>query len=1049
MHFDVIFIGDLRVPGGTARQLANQIRVLSAAGHSVGLVNVELPHARGRKPVERLIRARLAAGEALLVEEGLEDLSADLLVFENPRAFMLPGPPHLRVRARRALIAMHFPPRDGAGELTFDPMRVLRTCGAVTDAPLAWAATSALTRELFSRTYPDLPLMPGILPCIVFAEDFRVQRRRAPGARAVIGRHSRPQLDKWPADRRTLLQAYPAKDVDVVLLGADEQLRRLAGRYPANWRVYGFNDISPQALLQEIDFFVYHHHPRWVEAFGLATAEAMASGAVAILPPYMRANFGEGALYAEPAATASLVRSLHRDRKAYARQARRGMDFIRRHHSPEAYLRALKPLLGARSRRRAPPRPLRCDVLVLADLRLPGAEAARVAEEVQATAAAGYTVALLHCGSGKGGGRVRPEIDRLVRGGVATAVDGPARARLMVCYGVQPFLSLPERSAAGVEYAQLLVVLRELPVPAELGLLRRLADERLVWGAATRAVREQLEALEPGGTIIDWPALCAPQAPRTAARKLPALALVTAGIPDAASLKRVAGLFPQEGGPRVRLYGAPRDKVLATAPLPAGWETFKLHELPLGKLLDGADLLLCTASTPDAAAAQAMARGLPLVAVPQLRREFGEAALYSSEGGMAAAARKLLRNRKSYAAASRAAHARGLESHSPEAHARRLRGLLGKPAPRRARVARAPGRILMFSQNGVGLGHVVRQLAVSRHLSRRHEVLFCSMSQALEVIAAQGYHVEHLPSHVYSGVSYADWHGWARAQLEQMIDYYGVKAVVLDGSVPYLGLLEAVAPRPDVRLVWMRRPMWPATPESGKRLAQQRFFDLVIEPEEAAGESDQGPTVAHRDRALLVPPIRLLERDELLSREAACAALGLDPARPAVLVQLGSGTNHDVAQVTERIMAQARLHPGLQVALAEWHNSDQGMDLWPDALCLRGFPYARYFQAFDFSFAAAGYNSFHEIIDAGLPTAFVPNPREYMDMQGLRAGYAAARGAALVCDGSVAGVGAAFARLSDAAARAAMRKAMRRLRRPNGAAAAARAISDLVSGDAP
>jgi UDP:flavonoid glycosyltransferase YjiC (YdhE family) len=351
----------------------------------------------------------------------------------------------------------------------------------------------------------------------------------------------------------------------------------------------------------------------------------------------------------------------------------------------------------------------------------------------------------------------------------------------------------------------------------------------------------------------------------------------------------------------------------------------------------------------------------------------------------------------------------------------------------------------MFSQNGVGLGHVVRQLAVSRELSKSHDVVFCSLSQAIDVIAGYGYPVEYLPSHVYSGVNYADWHGWARAQLEQMIDFYDVGTVVLDGSVPYLGLLEAAAPRDDLRLAWIRRPMWPTGQESALRLAQQKFFDLIIEPEEAAGEKDTGPTVAHRERAVCVEPIRLFDKPQLLPRREAAKALGLDPDKPAVLIQLGSGTNRDIAELTDRIVTQARAREGVQVMIAEWLNANERLDLWPDVPCLQGFPYSRYYNGFDFSFSAAGYNSFHEILAYGLPTAFIVNPREYMDGQDARAAFADERGAGIACSGTPLEIAAAFDRLMDPAERKSMHRAMQKLARPNGAHKAAQAIARLAA----
>ena len=70
--------------------------------------------------------------------------------------------------------------------------------------------------------------------------------------------------------------------------------------YPPNWQVWPFNAIPPERFLSTVDFFVYFHHSQWVEAFGRSIVEAMASGAVAILPRQFETLFGEGAIYAEP-----------------------------------------------------------------------------------------------------------------------------------------------------------------------------------------------------------------------------------------------------------------------------------------------------------------------------------------------------------------------------------------------------------------------------------------------------------------------------------------------------------------------------------------------------------------------------------------------------------------------------------------------------------------------------------------------------------------------------------------------------------------------------
>ena len=48
---------------------------------------------------------------------------------------------------------------------------------------------------------------------------------------------------------------------------------------------------------------------------------------------------------------------------------------------------------------------------------------------------------------------------------------------------------------------------------------------------------------------------------------------------------------------------------------------------------------------------------------------------------------------------------------------------------------------------------------------------------------------------------------------------------------------------------------------------------------------------------------------------------------------------------------------------------------------LRDYPNSLYYNAFDFSVQAGGYNSFHEMRNLGLPTLFYPNMNTGMDDQ--------------------------------------------------------------------
>lgn len=350
---------------------------------------------------------------------------------------------------------------------------------------------------------------------------------------------------------------------------------------------------------------------------------------------------------------------------------------------------------------------------------------------------------------------------------------------------------------------------------------------------------------------------------------------------------------------------------------------------------------------------------------------------------------------------------------------------------------------LMVPSNGVGLGHVSRLLAISRRLSGRIEPVFCSLAQVAPVIEGFGYRAEYIPSQGDTCAEPEAWDDWFGYQLEEAMDLYGPSVVVFDGNIPSPGLMRAVLSRGGTKLVWVRRAMF--TMAAAPFLEMARFMDLVIEPGEIAADRDTGPSVARRGEALQVDPITLLDRDEVLPRDAARRDLGLAPDAPAVLVQLGAGASRNLAALIGAVMEELAPFVDLQIVLAEWENSAVQPRGWPRARLLRGFPLSRYFRAFDFSVSAAGYNTFHEVTAAGLPTIFLANRHPMMDNQGARAAFAQDNGMAFdLPEDQLSHFPALVQALMKEEVRGYMRAQSEALVRGNGAQAAAAAIIELA-----
>jgi hypothetical protein len=195
-----------------------------------------------------------------------------------------------------------------------------------------------------------------------------------------------------------------------------------------------------------------------------------------------------------------------------------------------------------------------------------------------------------------------------------------------------------------------------------------------------------------------------------------------------------------------------------------------------------------------------------------------------------------------------------------------------------------------------------------------------------------------------------------------------------------------------------------------------------------------------------VGPVLYLDQDETIDRATARAELGLDQDHVTALVQLGAGNINDVTSDVGAIvdrLGKANVQTCVtRSVIADTHHA-------PDHVrSISVYPLARYLRAFDFAVAASGYNTFHELISAGVPTIFLPNLETSADDQLARADFAASVGAALcVPEVTAAALDDAVRTMLDPEERARMTERCLERSEPNGAADAMSAIETLIDGE--
>ena len=354
-------------------------------------------------------------------------------------------------------------------------------------------------------------------------------------------------------------------------------------------------------------------------------------------------------------------------------------------------------------------------------------------------------------------------------------------------------------------------------------------------------------------------------------------------------------------------------------------------------------------------------------------------------------------------------------------------------------------RVLLVTTNGSGVGHLMRLLSLARRAPAHIDPVFLTFSQGGKVVDDAGYLVEYLASRPISGARSVVWHPMLRERVNELIERYDARAVVFDGTWPYQGLLDAAADQPQTRLVWSRRAMWkPAVTNDVLDLETDRF-DLIIEPGEFAAEEDRGATVARRDEAVRVGPITYLGLEELYSREQARAELGLDPDRPAALVNLGAGNINDLSSLLGRVVNRLAAEPDLQVCVTRSIIADRDQSLPANVRTISVYPLARYLHAFDLAVAASGYNSYHELLLAAVPTAFIPNLDTSSDDQAARSRFADRVGVGVdVPEPTDAAIDRAARILLDPERRRRMHERAVARRLDNGAQAAMQALTEVM-----
>jgi UDP-N-acetylglucosamine--N-acetylmuramyl-(pentapeptide) pyrophosphoryl-undecaprenol N-acetylglucosamine transferase len=313
-------------------------------------------------------------------------------------------------------------------------------------------------------------------------------------------------------------------------------------------------------------------------------------------------------------------------------------------------------------------------------------------------------------------------------------------------------------------------------------------------------------------------------------------------------------------------------------------------------------------------------------------------------------------------------------------------------------------RILLYSVNGTGLGHLTRQLAIARWLRRlcdgldlSAQILFLSCSEADFLLSAEGFPSVKVPSRAVlraAQLSDRSAAGLIRSVARSTISELKPHAMVVD-TFP-TGTFDELLPalgRKSTRKVFTYREQ---RVEHADRIPYDRLlahYDLMLFPHQE-GEFEVPFQLPAGLQTCWTGPIVLGEEADLLPREAARKALGLPKNKTVAYAAAGGGGDRGVTRWLDLVRGVLGEFPELHLVLGAGPLSKGNLPMAKGLTWLRDFPASKYFRGFDFAVSSTGYNSAYELARFGVPAILYPQERQ-ADDQGRRAERLASGGAAI------------------------------------------------------
>jgi UDP-N-acetylglucosamine--N-acetylmuramyl-(pentapeptide) pyrophosphoryl-undecaprenol N-acetylglucosamine transferase len=292
-------------------------------------------------------------------------------------------------------------------------------------------------------------------------------------------------------------------------------------------------------------------------------------------------------------------------------------------------------------------------------------------------------------------------------------------------------------------------------------------------------------------------------------------------------------------------------------------------------------------------------------------------------------------------------------------------------------------RWLFYAVNGLGLGHLTRLVGLARQIKQRSpeaQFLFLTTSEAEWLLWQEGFASVKVPSLTAcrrSGLRHSTYSCLLHTVVVNTIAAFRPHVLVVDTFPAGSGQELLPVLRWDGRQVFIYREQRSSICQDAWFQNVLKLYDLILIPHNPQEVSLPLPEEVPVE---WVGSMLIRSKTESLTRQEARQRLQLPPEGLLLYVGFGGGGDPEYEQLRHWVLEQATNFP-------QWHfvyslpplGRVVPVSEQPNVHCISYYPLAECWSAFDAAISAVGYNTTAELLHHGVPTIWVPLPRDVDD----------------------------------------------------------------------